>query len=103
MTPGAVYTVWGVSLVLGVVVLVVVVILLELIVRAASRIESVVGNIWIAGQGVASNTIHIALLRRTNLTAERILGAAGRIQGAVTTIRDHAQGCPRCPACAERR
>ena len=103
MTPGAVSTVWGVSLVLGVVVLAVVVILLELVLRAAARIERVVGDIWIAGQGVANNTIHIALLRRTNLTAERILGAAGRIAGAVTAIRDHAEGCPRCPTCAERR
>jgi hypothetical protein len=103
MTSGAVYTVWGTSLALGAVVLVVVVILLELIARAASRIERVVGDIWIAGQGVANNTIHIALLHRTNLTAERILAAAGRIVGAVAAIRDHAQGCPRCPTCAERR
>ena len=103
MTPSAVYTVWGVSLVLGVVVLVVVVALLELIVRAASRIERVVGAIWIAGQGVANNTIHIALVHRTNLTAERILDAAGRILAAVTAVRDHAQGCPRCPTCAHRR
>jgi len=103
MSPGAVYTVWGVSLALGVVVLIVVVALLELIFRAASRIESVVGKIWIAGQGVANNTIHIALLHRTNLTAERILDAAGRILGAATAVRDHAQQCPRCPACTTRR
>ena len=103
MTPGAIYAVWGLSLVLGVVVLVVVAILLELILRSASRIERVVGSVWIAGQAVANNTIHIALLRRTNLTGERILGAAGRIVGAVTAIRDHAQGCARCPTCAERR
>jgi len=103
MTTSAVYTVWGVSLILGVVVLVVVVALLELIVRAASRIESVVGAIWIAGQGVANNTIHIALVHRTNLTAERILDAAGRILAAVTAVREHAQSCPRCPSCADRR
>ena len=103
MTPAAVWEVWGVSLALGVVVLVVVAVLLELILRTASRIERAVDSIWIAGQGVANNTIHIALLRRTNLTAERILGAAGRIVGAVTAIRDHAQDCPRCPTCAGRR
>jgi len=103
MTPGAVYTVWGTSLALGVIVLVVVIVLLELIARAATRIERVVGDIWIAGQMVANNTIHIALLRRTNLTAERILTAAGRIVGAVAAIRDHAQGCPHCPTCAARR
>ena len=103
MTPESVYTVWGVSLGLGVVVLVVVVILLELILRAASRIETVVGAIWIAGQGVANNTIHIALLHHTNVTAERILGAAGRILTAVTAVCDHAQQCERCPTCATRR
>ena len=103
MSPESVYTVWGVSLVLGVVVLVVVVALLELIRRAALRIERVVGDVWIVGQGVANNTIHIALLHRTNLTAERILEAAGRILAAVTAVRDHAQHCERCPTCATRR
>jgi hypothetical protein len=103
VTPEAVYTVWGVSLALGFVVLIVVVALLELILRSASRIERVVGAIWIAGQGVANNTIHIALLHRTNVTAERILDAAGRILAAVTAVRDHAQRCERCPACAARR
>ena len=103
MTSGAVYTMWGASLVIGAVVLVVVVALLEQILRSASRIERVVGAIWIAGQGVANNTIHIALLHRTSLTAERILDAAGRILAAVTAVRDHAQRCERCPTCATRR
>src|SRR5215470_18710760 len=98
---GAAYTIWTVSLVLGVVVIIVVALLLELILRRAHRIEAGVGAIWIAGQGVANNTIHIALLHRTNLIAERILTAAGRIVGAVAAIRDHAQGCPHCPSCAE--
>jgi hypothetical protein len=103
MTPDSVYTVWGVSLGLGAVVLVVVVILLELILRSALRIDRVVGAIWMAGQGVANNTIHIALLHRTNVTAERILDAAGRILAAATAVRDHAQHCERCPTCATRR
>jgi hypothetical protein len=100
MTAPAALTVWGVSLALGVVVLVVVAALLELVLRSARRIEGVVGDIWTAGQGVANNTIHIALLHRTNLTVERILGAAGGVLAAVTAIRDHAQSCPRCPTCA---
>ena len=100
MTPAAVGTVWGVSLVLGVVVLVVVVTLLELILRTASRIERVVGDIWTAGQGVANNTIHIALLHRTNVTAGRILEAAGGVLGAATAIHEHARGCTHCPTCA---
>jgi Na+/H+ antiporter NhaC len=98
-----VYTVWGLSLVLGVVVLVVVAVLLELITRTAHRIEAAVGDIWTAGKGVANNTIHIALLHRTNLTAARIMDAAGGILRAVTAIRSHAQRCPRCPDCASGR
>jgi hypothetical protein len=103
MDPQAVYTVWGVSLGLGVVVLVVVTVLLELIRRAAREIEVAVGEIWIAGKGVANNTIHIALLRRTNWTVSRILDAARGVRGAVGDIREHAQQCPRCPSCAARR
>ncbi len=103
MTPTAVYTVWGVSLVLGVVVLAVVALLLELILRSARRIERVVGDIWTAGQGVANNTIHIALLHKTNLVLARILESAGGILKAVAAIREHAQRCPRCPTCATGR
>ena len=102
MTRHAIYAVWGISLALGVVVLVVVAGLLELILRSARRIEGVLGDIWTAGQGVANNTIHIALLHRTNLTAGRILDAAGGVLSAITAIRNHAQRCPRCPDCAGR-
>ncbi len=45
MTPHAVYLVWSISLVLGVVVLAVVAGLLELILRSARRIEQVVADI----------------------------------------------------------
>ena len=103
MSGSAVYTIWTVSLVLGVVVIAVVVLLLELILRTARRIEAGVGAIWIAGQGVANNTIHIPLLHRTNLIAERILAAAGGVLAATERIRRHAEACPRCPTCAGRR
>ena len=103
MNPHAVYTVWGVSLGVGVVVLVVVAVLLELIRRAAREIEATVGDIWTAGKLVANNTIHIALLRRTNWTVARILDAAKGVLGAAQAIREHAQQCPNCPSCAARR
>jgi hypothetical protein len=103
MSPRAVYTVWGVSLVVGVVVLVVVAVLLELIRRTARDIQTTVGDIWTAGKGVANNTIHIALLHRTNFFGGRILDAATGILGAASAIRAHAQQCPRCPSCAARR
>jgi Na+/H+ antiporter NhaC len=99
MSSDAVF-VWSVSLVLGVVVIAVVAVLLELILRSARRIEDTVAAIWTAGQGVANNTIHIALLQRTNLTASRILEAAGGVLRAAAAIRNHAQHCPRCPTCA---
>lgn len=99
MSADAVF-VWSVSLVLGGVVIVVVAVLLELILGSARRIEAGVGAIWTAGQGVANNTIHIALLRRTNLTATRILDAARGVLEAASALQKHAQSCPRCPTCA---
>lgn len=100
MTPGAVMTVWGASLALGVVVIVVVATLLELIVRGGRRLEAVLGAIWTAGQAVANNTIHIALLHRTTVTMGRILNAVGGALKAAAAIHDHARQCPRCPTCA---
>ena len=103
MSPHAVHTVWGVSLVVGVVVLVVVAVLLELIRRTAREIQTTVEDIWTAGKGVANNTIHIALLHRTNFFGAKILEVATGILGAASAIREHAQRCPRCPSCAARR
>ena len=103
MSPAVAYAVWVISLALGAVVLLVVVLLLELIRRTAARIEDVVADVWTAGQAVANNTIHIALLHRTNLTAGSILDAAGGVLAASAAIHEHARHCPRCPACAARR
>lgn len=100
MSPSALWTVWSASLLIGAVVLAVVALLLELIRRTAGRIEAVVADIWTEGQAVANNTIHIALLHRTNVTAGRILDAAGGVLGAATAIHAHAQRCPSCPSCA---
>jgi Na+-transporting NADH:ubiquinone oxidoreductase subunit NqrF len=58
--------VWGVSLLLGVVVIVVVALLLHAILSAARRILAGAAEIWTVGQQVANNTVHIALLDRTN-------------------------------------
>jgi hypothetical protein len=102
MTPGAVGVVWGASLALGAVVIVVVALLLQAILGVARRIEGGLGDIWIAGQAVANNTIHIALLRRTNLAVGRLCDVAGGVLRAVAAIHRHAQQCPRCPACARR-
>lgn len=95
------YTIWGVSLVLGVVVLVVVATLLTLIVRTARQIDGAVGQIWVVGQRIANNTIHIPLLHQTNQVVDAILVRAGGIDAAAASIEAHAAGCPGCPQCVQ--
>lgn len=93
------YTIWGVSLALGVVVLVVVAVLLTLIVRTARQIDGAVGQIWVVGQRIANNTIHIPLLHQTNQAVDAILVRAGGIDAAAAGIETHAGVCPGCPQC----
>jgi hypothetical protein len=103
ITPGvtvqAAYTVWGISLVLFLVVLTVVAVLLTLILKTVTLIEQVAGEIWVVGQGIANNTVHIPLLATTNRVVAQILAVAVKVLGHATRIRDHAADCPGCPAC----
>ena len=99
----ALYIVWGASLGIAIVVLLVVAALLTLILRSATRILGGVDAIWVAGQRIANNTIHIDGLRRTNETAAGILDAAGGIAMASSRIEAHAESCPSCPACSMSR
>ena len=98
MTP-AVQQIWMLTLAIFVVVLLVVAALLTLILLTAKRIHGGVSAIWTVGQKVANNTIHLAMLRRTNHLAGQILDSAGRIAAATEGIAAHAAGCPGCPAC----
>lgn len=91
--------IWILSLVIFAVVLVVVAILLTLIVREARRIRAGVAEIWNVGQKIANNTVHIALLHRTNYVADRILASARGVVGATAAIQAHARECPECPTC----
>jgi hypothetical protein len=100
MTEGTVYTIWGVSIVLLIVVTGVVALLLTFVLRTAQRIEVVAADIWTHGKMVANNTVHIPLLVDTNRTAGRILETAKQIVGGAAAIEQHAEGCPGCPACA---
>ncbi len=93
------YTLWIISIVLLLVVTGVVALLLALILRTATSIHGAVGQIWIEGQGVANNTIHIPLLVTTNRFAGAILDTAKRIVGGAAAIEQHAEGCPGCPQC----
>ncbi len=99
ITPQTVQTIWTISLVVFVVVLVVVAILLTLILRTARDIRGGVSAIWNTGQRIANNTIHIALLKKTNLAAGKILASAVGIVHATAGVKDHAEVCPGCPAC----
>ena len=99
MTPQTIQQVWIVSLIIFAVVLVVVAVLLTLILVTAKRIRAGVSAIWNAGQKVANNTVHLALLDRTNHIAGRILQSAGGVAGATGAIAQHAAGCAGCPQC----
>jgi hypothetical protein len=103
VTAQAAYVVWGTSLALFLVVLVVVSALLTMILRTVIRIERVAGQIWIVGQGIANNTVHVPLLATTNSVVAQILAAAVKILGQAARIQAHAAGCPGCPACVLSR
>ncbi len=92
-------TVWMLSLIIFVVVLVVVAVLLTLILRTARDIKAGVSLIWNVGQRIANNTIHLALLEKTNAGAAAILASAVGVIGATAAVQAHAAECPGCPAC----
>lgn len=91
--------VWIVTLGIYAVVLVVVAVLLTLILGTARRIREGVSTIWNVGQRIANNTIHIALLDRTNHVAGQILESAKGVVAATGAVQAHAEDCTGCPAC----
>ncbi|MFQ5856659.1 MAG: hypothetical protein ACE5LU_13565 [Anaerolineae bacterium] len=99
VSPGAVYIVWWISLLIGGVVIVVVAYLLRQIEQTARSINTVVGDIWTTGQHIANNTIHIPQLIATNRIVDDIHTTASGILQAAAAIEQHAEGCPGCPQC----
>lgn len=95
----AIQAVWLASLGVFVAVLIVVALLLTLVVSVSRQILDGVQAIWNTGQKIANNTVHIALLRRTNQRAGAILESATGVVAATGSIRRHAETCPGCPAC----
>jgi hypothetical protein len=91
--------IWITSLVVYFVVVGVVAFLLLQILRGAQAVRAGVSDIWTVGQKVANNTIHIALLRKTNAVAGKILASAVGVVHATAAIKTHAEGCPGCPRC----
>ncbi|GAC1346864.1 MAG: hypothetical protein NVSMB18_30200 [Acetobacteraceae bacterium] len=94
---------WALALIVLVVVSAVVGVLLHLVAKAALGIQSEVAEVWEAGQRVANNTIHIAVLHRVVENVDAILQRAGGIAGSVGAIRTHAETCPGCPECFLKR
>lgn len=91
--------VWVLSLAVFIVVLIVVAVLLTLILRTTFEIRAGVAAIWNVGQRIANNTIHLALLEKTNAGASAILASAVGVIDATAAIQAHAGDCPGCPAC----
>lgn len=91
VSEGAAYTVWWISLGIGVVVILVVAALLTAIRRTARQINETAADIWVVGQRIANNTVHIPLLNRTNRLVDGILERASGIDEAVARIEEHAE------------
>ncbi len=91
---------WILSLVIGLVVIGVVAFLLHLIKSTAKKIDHAAGQIWTQGKLTANNTIQIPIfLKTTNRVVGKIYDAAVNIIGGSQAIKQHAAGCPGCPAC----
>jgi K+ transporter len=99
VTADTIQRMWVVTLIIYAVVLVVVAALLTLILRAANDIRGGVSAIWTAGQQVANNTIHIALLDSTIHIAGEILECAKGIIPSTAALKAHAERCAECPTC----
>ena len=96
----AITIVWGVSLIIGLVVIGVVAILLGLIKNTAAKIDVAAGEIWTQGKLTANNMIQIPLfLSTTNRVVAKIYDSAVNIVGGAKAIQQHPEGCPGCPNC----
>lgn len=84
--PTDVVALWWLTLALAVVVILVVAVLLIAIVVAANRIDKHAEAIWGAGKDIATNTVQIWQLQKTNATAGQILGVAVTIAAGAESI-----------------
>lgn len=96
----AITIIWGISLIIGLVVIGVVAFLLRLIKNTAKEIDTAASRIWTQGKLTANNTIQIPLfLTTTNRVVGQIFKSAVNIIGGAAAIQQHAEGCPGCPGC----
>ena len=87
--PTDVVTLWWLTLAIAAVVIVVVAVLLIGIVIAANRVDRHAAEIWIAGKDIATNTIQIWQLQKTNDVAGQILETAQGIAAGAGSIDGH--------------
>ena len=87
--PTDVVTLWWLTLGIAAVVIVVVAVLLIGIVIAANRIDRHAAEVWIAGKDIATNTIQIWQLQKTNEVASQILETAQGIAAGAASIDAH--------------
>ncbi len=85
--PRTVIRYWRITMGLGMVVIGAVALLLTLLARTAEHIEAGVAEIWRVGKLLANNTVHVALLIRTNQIVGAILPKADGIAAATARIR----------------
>ena len=96
----AITIIWGISLIIGLVVIGIVAFLLSLIKNTAKEIDTAASQIWTQGKLTANNTIQIPLfLTTTNRVVGQIYKSAVNIIGGAAAIQQHAEGCPGCPGC----
>ncbi len=79
-------TLWKISWAIGLVVVLIVAVLLLLILAAARRIDKGAAAIWQAGKEIASNTVSIWMLQKTNVVAGEILSVAQGIAAGAGAI-----------------
>jgi hypothetical protein len=84
--PSDVVQLWWLTLALAAVVIVVVAVLLILIAVAANRIDRHAAAIWAAGKDIATNTVQIWQLQKTNAAAAEILRVALGIAAGAGSI-----------------
>ena len=84
--PTDVVTLWWNTLAIAAVVIVVVAVLLIGILMAANRIDRHASEVWLAGKDIATNTIQIWQLQKTNAVAEQILETAQGIAAGAGSI-----------------
>jgi hypothetical protein len=107
--PTDIVTLWWLTLAIAAVVIVVVAVLLIGIAVAANRIDRHAADIWIAGKDIATDTIQIWQLQKTNAvagqiheTAQAIAGGAGAIDAKLVKLYE-ALTAPPVTVAAEAR